>query len=194
MRFSLRLSLIRVYRMLEEKKLRVPGNPHAIVLPLCQLDSLGALGPDRKRISEGFTVTHDDWTPYPGFWGHNSKRDRTIGQQLNCHLAVWLESPRGPNYGPHLWERAGRILLVERLRMNTHRLIAIGFEKDVLGNVWWALKPCGLTLRQGCRRCRTGGLGQRAVGIAVVLLAAFEGASLNSGTQGSDNLGKNPGQ
>jgi hypothetical protein len=140
--------LIRVYRMLEGKELRVTGSPHTIALSLCRLDSLGALGPDRKRISEGFTVTHDDWTPYPGFWGHWSKRDQTIGQQPNCHLAVWLESPRGPDYGPHLWERAGRILLVERLRMNTHRVIAIGFEKDVLGNVWWALKPDGLTLRQ----------------------------------------------
>ncbi len=140
--------LIRIYRMLEENQLRIPGKKQTVSLPFCRLDSLGALGPDRKRISEGFETTEDDWTPYPGFWGHKSARDRTIKQQPNTHLSVWLESPRGPDYGPHLWERAGRILLVERMRLNTHRVIAIGFDEEVLGNVWWALKPDGLNQRQ----------------------------------------------
>jgi hypothetical protein len=140
--------LLRIYLTLEERALRIPGASQVIALPLCRLDSLGALGPDRKRISEGFKVTRDDWTPHPGFWGHISTRDRTIRQESNVQLATWLESPRGPDYGPHLWERAGRILLVERLRLNTHRVIAIGFDNEVLGNVWWALKPNGLKVEQ----------------------------------------------
>jgi hypothetical protein len=140
--------LIRIFRILEQGALRVPGRDQIIPLPLCRLDSIGDLGPDRKRISEGFQVTEDDWTPYPGFWGHISSRDLTIRQEPNVQLTAWLESPRGPKYGAHLWERAGRILLVERIRLNTHRLLAIRFEKEVLGNVWWALKPQGLNDRQ----------------------------------------------
>jgi hypothetical protein len=109
-------------------------------LPLCRLDSLGAIGPDRKRIHEGFQVSTEDWSPYAGFWGHKSAIVRTISQEPNSKLLVWLESPRGPDYGPHLWKRAGRILLAERLWPVTHRVLAIGFDKEVLGNTWWALR------------------------------------------------------
>jgi hypothetical protein len=140
--------LLRVCWSLERGVLRVPGGNPAIPLPLCSLDSLGSLGPDCKRIHEGFKVTRDDWTPYPAFWNHESAKVLTIHQQPNARLSAWLESPRGPNYGAHLWERAGDILLAERLRSNTHRVLAIGFEKEVLGNTWWSLKSQDLTSQQ----------------------------------------------
>jgi hypothetical protein len=137
--------MIRISRKLEEGILRVPGKSRGVKLPLCRLDALGDLGPDRKRISEGFKVTRDDWTPYPAFWGHESDAVRTIAQKPNAQLSAWLESPRGPNYGPHLWERAGRILLVERLWPITHRVLAIGFDTEILGNTWWSLQSKTLT-------------------------------------------------
>jgi hypothetical protein len=140
--------LLRVCWALERGTLRVPGRRKTVPVPLCALNTLGALGPDRKRIHEGFKVTRDDWTPYPAFWNHESAKVLTIHQKPNARLAAWLESPRGPNYGAHLWERAGNILLVERLRSNTHRVLAIGFEKEVLGNTWWALKPHDLKSEQ----------------------------------------------
>jgi hypothetical protein len=140
--------LLRICWALEKSNLSLPGQNDLIPIPLCRLDTLGALGPDRKRIHEGFKVTTEDWTPYPAFWGHESDKVRTISQEPNARLSVWLESPRGPEYGPHLWQRAGNILLVERLRSNTHRVIAVGFEDKVLGNTWWALKPQGLNRQQ----------------------------------------------
>lgn len=140
--------LLRVCWTLERGTLRVPSSKHTAHVPLCRLDALGALGPDRKRIHEGFKVTTDDWTPYPAFWGHESAAVRTIAQKPNARLAVWLESPRGPNYGPHLWERAGKILIVERLWPITHRVLAVGFDTDILGNTWWALKTKSLAPNQ----------------------------------------------
>jgi hypothetical protein len=126
--------------MLERSQLRVPGAKQSFKLPMCRLDALGAIGPDRKRIHEGFKVTTEDWTPYPAFWGHDSTAVRQLAQKLNAHLSVWTESPRGPDYGPHLWERAGRILLVERLWPVTHRVLALGFNTPIFGNTWWSLK------------------------------------------------------
>jgi hypothetical protein len=117
-------------------------------MPLCPLETLGALGPDRKRIHEGFKVTRDDWTPYPAFWNHESAKVLTIHQEPNARLAAWLESPRGPEYGAHLWERAGDILLVERLWPVTHKVLAVGFDREVLGNTWWALKSNSLNEKQ----------------------------------------------
>ena len=108
-------------------------------VPLCRLGDLGAIGPDRRRIHDGFKVTKSDWTPFPGFWGHDAKAVTTIAQTPNCKLLEWTDSPRGPHYGSHLWQRAGSILLAERMRTNTQRVIAALFPEKVLGNTWWAL-------------------------------------------------------
>ncbi len=137
--------LLRIYWSLERGALRVPGRRQNIPMPLCSLNTLGAIGPDRKRIHEGFKVTREDWTPYPAFWNHESAKVLTIHQQPNARLTPWLESPRGPNYGAHLWERAGNILLVERLWPITHRVLAVGFDCEILGNTWWAFKPKSMT-------------------------------------------------
>src|SRR6185437_1694612 len=104
--------LLRIRHHLERGTLQVPGAGEGAQIPLCPLKELGALGPDRKRIHEGFNVTTEELTPYPAFWGHESKKVRTIAQQPNAYLSVKLDSPRGPNYGPHLWQRAGDLLLV----------------------------------------------------------------------------------
>ncbi len=139
--------LFRIFRKLQNGQLHLPGEK-TTALPLCSLDELGDLGPDRKRIHEGFKVSKDDWSPYPGFWGHRSDSVTTIAQSPNCRLLVWTDSPRGPEYGPHLWKRAGSILLAERLWSITHRVLAVGFENEVLGNTWWAFKTNELTQEQ----------------------------------------------
>ena len=132
--------LLRAVWTLERGQFRVPGAKKSFKISMCRLDALGALGPDRKRIHEGFKVTTDDWTPYPAFWGHDSKAVRRLAQKPNAHLSAWKESPRGPDYGSHLWKRAGRILVVERLWPVTHRVLALGFDTPIFGNTWWSLK------------------------------------------------------
>ncbi|MDR3221798.1 MAG: SAM-dependent methyltransferase [Candidatus Accumulibacter sp.] len=126
--------------LLEQGQLEVPGQT-PVAVPLCALDRIGTLGPDRKRIHEGFKVSETDWSPYPSFWNHGATAVTQIGQKPNSWLSPWTESPRGADYGQRLlWPRAGRILLVERLWPITHRVLAVGFNEAVLGNTWWALK------------------------------------------------------
>jgi len=79
--------LLRICWALEHGALRLPGTRGRVQMPLCALNLLGALGPDRKRIHEGFKVTRDDWTPYPAFWNHESAKVLTIRQQPNARLA-----------------------------------------------------------------------------------------------------------
>jgi hypothetical protein len=125
---------------LGQGRLEVPGQAPADV-PLRALGDLGAIGPDRKRIHEGFKVSTTDWSAYPSFWNHNAKIVTTISQKHNSWLIPWIDSPRGSDYGPRrLWPRSGRILLVERIRTTTHRVLATGFDEAVLGNTWWAFK------------------------------------------------------
>lgn len=61
--------LLRACWSLENGEFRVPGDSKIHALPICRLNALGALGPDRKRIHEGFKVSTEDWSPYPGFLG-----------------------------------------------------------------------------------------------------------------------------
>lgn len=130
---------LRCATSLQQGWLLAPGQT-AVTLPLCPLSDLGALGPDRKRIHEGFKVSTTDWSPYPSFWNHDSKSVTTIQRKPNSWLTPWQASPRGADYGPRrLWPRAGNILLVERFRANSHRVLAIGISERVLGNTWWAL-------------------------------------------------------
>jgi hypothetical protein len=140
--------LLRMFRLLDEGDLRVPGQSKAVRIRLCRLDAIGDLGPDRARIHEGFNVTTTELTPYPALWGHDSEKVLTIAQAPNAHLSVRLDSPRGPDYGPHLWERAGRILLVERLWPITHKVLAVGCDSPIFGNTWWSVQTKGLTLEQ----------------------------------------------
>jgi hypothetical protein len=44
-----------------------------------------------------------------------------------------------------VWQKAGPILLAERIRFNTHRCMALGFSKPVLGNTWWSVRTDGLS-------------------------------------------------
>ncbi|MDR2113026.1 MAG: hypothetical protein LBQ62_08015 [Candidatus Accumulibacter sp.] len=125
---------------LDAGKLAIPGSP-PVDLPLCALGSMGAIGPDRKRIHEGFKVSRTDWSPYPAFWNHSAKAVTCIRQEPNSWLLPWQESPRGADYGERrLWPRSGRILLIERLWPITHRVLATGFDRAVLGNTWWAFQ------------------------------------------------------
>jgi hypothetical protein len=131
---------LRTAVMLEEGKLIVPGQS-ASPVGLCSLEELGSLGPDRKRVHEGFTTSETDWSPYPAFWNHDAKKVLSLKQSPNTWLTPWEQSPRGPDYGPRLlWPRAGRILLVERVRTTTHRVLAVGFDQVVLGNTCWPLR------------------------------------------------------
>jgi hypothetical protein len=131
---------LRTAVQLEHGKLAVPGKK-TVDMPLCKLEEIGELGPDQRRIHDGFKPSETDWSPFPSFWNHDAKKVVSMRQSPNTHLMPWAESPRGEDYGERrLWQRAGRILLAERLWTITHRVIAVGFDEPVLGNTWWALK------------------------------------------------------
>ncbi|MEZ4525322.1 MAG: hypothetical protein R2941_05310, partial [Desulfobacterales bacterium] len=131
---------LRAAVQLEQGQLAVPGQD-PVAVPMCRLGKIGELGPDSRRIHDGFKGSETDWSPFPSFLHHDAKKVLGIRQNPNAHLMPWAESPRGTDYGKQrLWPRAGRILLIERARTTTHRVTAIGFEEPVLGTSWWALK------------------------------------------------------
>ncbi len=126
---------------LEQGKLAVPGKKPMDVL-LCRLGELGSLGYDQRDIHDAFTVSKTDWSPYPAFWNHDAKQVVNLKQTCNSHLVPRSVAANGRRLKDceKVAENAGRILLIERARTTTHRMIGIGFDEPVLGNTWWALK------------------------------------------------------
>lgn len=129
-------------------EVKLPGEKTAHPLTLCRLDQLGSLGYDARDIFDAFAVdkTATTWSPYPGFWNHDADSVRTIAQKPNATLLARTEAlpTRKLKDATAVWSKAGKILLVSRLRTNTHRVIAIGHPKKVLGNTWWGFDDSAL--------------------------------------------------
>lgn len=139
--------LLRAWFLLHRGVVRIPGDPMDYPAPICPLNTLGELGYDRRDIHDAFEPAPGDWTPYPAFWGHEASKVRSIAQEPNNNLAARTTAATGRKLkSAHaVWQKAGPILLAERIRFNTHRCMALGFSKPVLGNTWWSFRADGLS-------------------------------------------------
>jgi hypothetical protein len=134
--------LLRAWFLLHRGNIRIPGDDTDYPVSVCDLGSLGELGYDRRDIHDAFEPAPGDWTPYAAFWGHDASKVRTIAQESNNSLAARTTAPAGRKLksAQAVWSKAGPILLAERIRFNTHRCIALGFNAPVLGNTWWSFR------------------------------------------------------
>lgn len=136
--------LIRVAFYLSKGFLYSPGEARQAPLPITKLECLFEIGFDRRDIHDGFDILESQ-TDYPAIWGNDSDRVTKIRQEPNRYL-----SPL-PNARPNrhlrdsrsLWEKSGRLLIAERIRINTSRVYSIRSQENVLSNVWWTLKYKG---------------------------------------------------
>lgn len=113
-----------------------------ISIPVVPLGERGVLGPDARDIHDGFEdLGHP--TAYPAFWNHEAGRDKTMEQTPNRWLSPRSEPAPGRERVRNLdllVPRAGRLLLAERLRVNSQRLSAVYLADPVFSNTWWSTK------------------------------------------------------
>ena len=112
-----RADLIRsAYRLLDDGALWVPGHGETPTIPLCRLDQIEQVGPDRRRLVDGFDRTNSV-TAYPMVEGHDTEQRKSLTCSPDSYLSS-LTTPRGgqrPGYGEHLWQQSSRLLVAERL-------------------------------------------------------------------------------
>ena len=137
-----RADLIRsAFRLLDDGDIRVPGEESSSKVTLCRLGELGQVGPDRRRLVDGFDRT-SSVTAYPLVAGHDTKQRKSLTCIHDAYLSP-LAKPRGgqrPGYGEHLWQQSSRLLVSERLRLDTTRVVAMRSDTRVLSNVWWPVR------------------------------------------------------
>ena len=115
----------------------LPGVMALAKIPICLLGELSFLGPDRRDVMDGFRLA-SALTNYPSLWGHDTQSVSTIAQIPNHYLSPLHRARPGRSLRKttDLWPRAGRLLIAERLRLNTQRLAAVRLDMKVLSNVW----------------------------------------------------------
>ncbi|MCS6895713.1 MAG: hypothetical protein NZZ60_06160, partial [Bacteroidia bacterium] len=103
-------------------------------LPLTELKELATLGPDRRQVTNCFTpVTSGLSSAIPGLWGHDSEKVTCLELDPNAYLSPKL----GSNAISSMKRQSSNLMVVERLRLNTYRVIAVRLTKSALSNVWW---------------------------------------------------------
>jgi len=125
-------------RLITSQTLRFPGEKQEYVVHLRKLGDGASLGPDRRDIHDGFSLTRET-TTFAAFWGHDSDKVTSMNQQPNQYLSPLSTPHRGRKLRKteDLWPLAGTLLLAERLRLNTQRVVAVRLDRPVLSNVWW---------------------------------------------------------
>jgi len=115
-----------------------PGSGVQGGLHLEELEKIAEeIGPDVRQIHGAFKITASQ-TPYPAFWDHKSEDIRQIKQTTN----QWLEpKPGEKKRADNLWTRGGRMMVVERLWLNSHRVTAVYLDNSkALSNTWWPIQ------------------------------------------------------
>ncbi len=128
-------------RLWEKGEVWIPGEVLTASVPLCQLGSIGVLGPDRRDILDGFEQT-DTITAYPMVVGNDTEQRKRLTVGPDKYLAP-LAKPRPGRrlkQPDQLWQGAARLLVAERLRLDTARVVAMRSEQKVLSNVWWEVQ------------------------------------------------------
>ena len=137
-----RADLVRcALRLLEDGRVAVPGGEGSTDVALCKLREIGQIGPDRRRLVDGFDRTNSV-TAYPLIAGHDTEQRKSLICSPDAYLSP-LTKPRGgqrPGYGDHLWQQSSHLLVAERLWLETTRVIAMRSEERVLSNVWWPVR------------------------------------------------------
>ncbi len=128
-------------RLLDDGELWVPGGDEGVSISLCRIGELGQIGPDVRDVRDGFEPT-DSVTAYPMVEGNDTEKRTRLRTEPDKYLSPLAKPRPGRNLKSvtQLWPKAGNVLVAERLRLNTARVVAMRTDTPVLSNVWWPIK------------------------------------------------------
>ena len=137
------------FRLLDDGEVWIAGEGTTATIPLCRLDALGEIGPDRRDVWDGFERT-DTVTAYPMVADHDTEQRTRLVTEPDAYLAPLAKPRPGRHLKPldQLWSKAGRLFVAERLRLDTTRIVAMRLETRALSNVWWPIRVGDVTVEK----------------------------------------------
>jgi len=135
--FFAQAELNRVITLMRQGTIYLPRSGIVDRISLIPLYRLGAsIGPDRHQVHDTFQISQiRTGCIYKSFWGHDSEQVRTIMQHPNKCL-----EPKDLTSARSLWTISGNLLIAERVRLTTNRVVSVYVDEPVLSNVWWSVK------------------------------------------------------
>ena len=136
-------------RLLDDGEVWIAGEGTTATIPLCRLDELGGIGPDRRDMWDGFERT-GSVTAYPMVADHDTERRTRLVTEPDAYLAPLAKPRPGRRLKPldQLWSKSGRVFVAERLRLNTTRILAMRSATAALSNVWWPIRVGDVTVEK----------------------------------------------
>ncbi|MEM3673803.1 MAG: hypothetical protein QW468_06265, partial [Candidatus Bathyarchaeia archaeon] len=131
------MELNRVMLFLRKGIVYLPDQGVIDGIRLTSLSKLEAeIGPDVRQVHAAFKVGESErGSVYRAFWGYDSSIVNAISQKPNAYL-----EPKNAGQARDLWKKRGKLLIVERARLNTYTVLAVYLDEEVLSNVWWPIK------------------------------------------------------
>ena len=128
----------------EDGEVQLPGAEKPVNVSVCALSELASIGPDRRDILDGFERT-DTVTAYPMVAGNDTDHWQGLSVAPNHYLSALAEARPGRRLksATSIWGQASRLLIAERLWLNTTRVAAMRCSQPVLSNVWWEIQLHG---------------------------------------------------
>ena len=136
-------------KLLADGEVWIPGEGETADIPLCRFDKFGQVGPDRRDMWDGFEQT-DAVTAYPLVKDHDTEQRKRLITEPDKYLAPLAKPRPGRNLKAvaQLWPKAGRLLVAERLWLETARVVAMWSEARVLSNVWWPVQTESVSIEK----------------------------------------------
>jgi hypothetical protein len=130
--------LARVAYSLVRGHVRLPRSATDVSIPLCPLGDVVSLGPDRRDVHDAFRLASHE-TNYPALWGHSTETDISMVSHTNAYLEPLSVPAAGRKLraASDIWPRSGQLMVAERLRLNTARVVCTLLDRSALSNVWW---------------------------------------------------------
>ena len=147
-------------RLFERGEIWVPGGASTKSIALRRLGDLGQIGPDVRRLDDGFERTSSK-TAYPLVDRHDTERRKSFLCSPDAYLSP-LAKPKGgqrPGYGEKLWQQSSGLLLGARFWLNTTRVVAMRSETSVLARMWWPIRVEDISFEKALTAWFNGSLG-----------------------------------
>ncbi len=134
-----RVDLIRIaHGLLREGRIQTSLGAPVGEVSLAPLGGLASIGPDIRDVWDGFARS-DAVTAYDLLDGHATDDRTTMRAEPDTYLSP-LPRPR-PNRklksAEQLWPKAGRLVIAERLWLNTARIVSMWLDRPALANSFW---------------------------------------------------------
>ena len=108
-------------------------------LSLVPMSDIAAVGPHRRRPHEAFIrsdlPTSSGWR---ALWYHKTD----VTQSMRATPDSYLDQKSGKDaMAKRYWEQRSRLLITNRMRLNTGRATAVRLDEPVLGSIWTPCRP-----------------------------------------------------